>query len=123
MKKLLPILTGGFIIWIVPLIVSFFFYNKDSVLLTPYWIFKTTMIILLIVTTWFVTRRLKQHNYITKDSYTTAAVWFLIISLGLDLIFLVPFLKLSLERYFMTIGWSYIFIPVVTTVVANDENS
>ena len=116
MKKHLPYLTGGFIIWLVPFLSSFFFYTPESELKTSIFIFKTVMITLMIVTTWFISRRMLTRKEMTAKNAVKGGLIFLAVNLVLDLLILVP-LFMPVMEWATTVALTYIAIPA-TAILA-----
>jgi uncharacterized membrane protein YidH (DUF202 family) len=113
-KDYLKLLGFGFILWIVPFLISFLFYSPQGVLLTSEGMFKSVMTVT--GTLVAVVLILKYMNNFTinylKEATTVAAVWFLM-SVILDLLILVPFAKMDLVSYFSNIALGYISIPII----------
>ena len=100
-------LLKSFIIWLIPLIVSFAFYDQNGNLVGNFWLFKLTMVVTFSLTTYFAFRNYyKTHS----DVYTTIGV-ILGVNVLLDLIVLVGVIKMPL------IVWSVQVLPVYLVVV------
>ncbi len=103
----------GFSIWFVPFVVSFFFYSDDGELTTSYAIFKSVMVVTLTLSVLIAaTFRLK-----AIPSPTVAAVVFLMISVLLDVLVVIPFVGLRLDDYVEQVGLIYLIIPAITWVL------
>jgi hypothetical protein len=110
MKKITGLIGRGFLIWLVPLVVSFFFYTPESELVVSYPLFKSVMVVVLTLVTLAV-------NWIRPPvgfSPLTMAVIYTAMSLVLDLLILVPMMRLSLLAYLEQIALVYIIIPAIT---------
>jgi hypothetical protein len=103
----------GFLIWLVPFGVSFFFYNQERELTSSYALFKSVMFLVLVWTTLAV-------GLIRPPRATPAwlvGLIYLAINLGLDALVVLPLTGLSLPTYFEQIGIGYLLIPTVTYVL------
>lgn len=108
--RYIGILVRGFIIWIIPLAISFFFYSPQSELLTSYAWFKSIMVVALTLTTLAV----NLVRPIKHGSPLLIAVTYTAISVVLDLLVLVPFFRMSLSTYIEQIALVYIIIFGIT---------
>jgi hypothetical protein len=100
----------GFLIWLVPFGVSFFFYNQEGELTTSYALFKSVMFLTLVWTTLAV-------GLIRPPRDTPAwlvGLIYLAINLGLDVLVVWPLTGLSLLPYIEQIGLGYLLIPTIT---------
>lgn len=116
MKQYLKLALFGFLTWLIPFIVSFFFYSKDGhLLIGDIFLFKSIMIItgcltgvvLLILYFNKINERYLYHGILI------GIVW-LALNWVLDLLILVPMAKLSLYDYFAQVGLRYLIIPIIS---------
>ena len=104
----------GFIIWLVPFVVSFLFYSPQGVLLTSDAFFNSVMTV-----TGFIVASILLLNYMKgftvnylRESIKAGAAW-LVISVVLDLVIVVPMAKMDLVTYCSNIGLGYLVIPMM----------
>ncbi len=115
MNKILKIVIFGFLTWIIPFVVSFFFYTPQGQLLMDVSLFKSLMIVVgsltgaLFLVLYF---RKVEKNYL-QEGITVGMLWF-VLNILLDLIVLVPMTKISVETYFAQIGLRYLLIPIMS---------
>jgi hypothetical protein len=104
------LLVRGFLIWAIPLAISFFFYSPQSELLVSYAWFKSIMVVVLTLTTLAINliRPLK------GGSPLVVAVVYTAMSIILDLLVLVPMTRMSLPTYIEQIALVYIIIFGIT---------
>lgn len=113
-------LSYGFLIWLIPFIVSFFIFPIHQ---SNRALFDTVMAVVLVTTTLFFTQKLfhddTDGNY-ARDGFTIGLIW-AAINLGLDaLVFLAPTpLQMSLTDYISDIGLMYVIIPLTTFTVGS----
>jgi len=115
MKTYLKIVLFGFLIWLIPFIVGFAFYDQTGNLTVDQNFFKSVMsAILAIVTAFFCIKHLKTITSGYKsEAIKIGLIWF-VTNLILDLIVLVPMSKMKIGDYFLQIGIAYIAILAIT---------
>ncbi len=105
----------GFLSWLIPFAVSFLFYKPGGELVVPYATFKSAIMVVGVITGCYLLYR--YFNYADNDFIGNGVVvglsWFAI-NIILDTIILIPIMKTSFIEYFMSIGLSYISIPVIS---------
>lgn len=108
--NIIGLFARGFVIWAVPLAISVLFYSPQSELLVSYAWFKSVMVVVLTATTLAVNlvRPLKGGTPLV------VAVGYTAISLILDLLVLVPFIRMSLGTYVEQIALVYSIIFGIT---------
>jgi len=114
MAKILKIIWFGFLTWLIPFIVSFFFVDKTGNYLIPETFFKTIMIVTggLVGTFLLVKYFIKLKGDYLKEGIVIGLSW-LAINLCIDLIFVGSgFFKMSFLSYFTDIGLRYLIIPI-----------
>ncbi len=118
MNKTLKIALFGFLTWLIPFVVSFFFYSKEGQPLIDIFLFKSIMIVVgsltgaSLLVLYF--RGLKK-DYL-KEGVIVGLVWFAI-NIIMDLAVLVPMSGMSIGSYFAQIGLRYIIIPIMSTAM------
>lgn len=111
MNKMVKLVFFGFLTWLVPFLVSFFFYDRSGVISVNPIHFKAVMIV---VGTGIGLHLLTQYfkdidkNYLFEGA-KIGIIWFAI-NIFLDLLFLVPMAKMSYPDYFSQIGLEYVSI-------------
>lgn len=105
----------GFLSWVIPFVVSFFFVRPGGEYIIPYASFKC---IITIVGTFsgclLLFRYFKSvDREFVKNGIIVGFSWF-IINVLFDSIILIPMMKSSFLNYFMTIGLGYISIPIIS---------
>ena len=113
-NKTLRIVALGILIWIVPFVVAFGFYDRSGQLTASYGLFKCVMIVVSSMTSSYAL--LRHYKFVRQNFFRegllTGFLW-LVINILLDLIALVPISKMSYESYFSTIGLGYLQIPII----------
>lgn len=115
MKKAIKIILYGFLTWLIPFLISFFFYNKDAQLVIDIFLFKSIMIVLatavglLFLILYF---RKITGNYL-HEGIMVGLVWFAI-NILLDIVILIPMSKMNISEYFAQIGLRYLIIPMMS---------
>lgn len=118
MNKSLKIALFGFLTWLIPFVVSFFFYSKEGQPLIDIFLFKSIMIVVgsltgaSLLVLYF--RGLKK-DYL-KEGVIVGLAWFAI-NIIMDLAVLVPMSGMSIGSYFAQIGLRYIIIPIMSTAM------
>jgi hypothetical protein len=117
-NKILRIVLLGALVWVVPFVVAFGFYDRSGQLTVSYGLFKCVMIVVSSLTSCYAL--LRHYKFIRQDFFrqglVTGLLW-LVINLLLDLFILVPMAKISFGTYFTTIGLGYLQIPVICFTV------
>ena len=123
MNKTVKMILFGFLVWLIPFVVSIFFYTKDGKLLIDIFLFKSIMIVtgsingavLLILYFKKITK-----DYL-KEGIIVGVSW-LLISYVLDFAILLPMSKMSVGTYFTQIGLTYLAIPTMSITVGMVKN-
>ena len=111
-KKVRNILYG-FLAWFIPFASAFLFYTSEGKLRIDIFLFKSIMIVVgsisaaILLVSYF---KKINGNYLI-EGVSLGFTW-LVISLGLDLLVLVPMSGMSVPEYFGQIGLRYVVIPV-----------
>jgi hypothetical protein len=119
MRRWILLFVQGFIIWLVPFGLAFFFYNAAGELVTSYALFKSVMLTSLTLTVLAV-------NLWWLDPAAPrgwAALIYYAVNLALDLLILVPMMGLTLGEYMAQIGLAYIIIPAITLAMGQRQRA
>ncbi|MFQ6083182.1 MAG: hypothetical protein ACE5WD_07480 [Candidatus Aminicenantia bacterium] len=118
MKKILKIGLFGFLMWLIPFVVSFFFYSPEGTPLIDKIFFKTIMIIVASITGAVLLiiyfKKIKK-DYL-KEGIIVGFAW-LLINWILDVGILIPLAKMSIVTYFAEIGLRYLIIPTMSIAI------
>jgi hypothetical protein len=114
MNKIMKITGYGFVMWLIPFIISLLIY-PIKISLNP--LFETIMPVVITLTVVLLTISYLKHikkNFL-RESMVIGVSWFLI-SIIIDLILFLPAspMHMSLANYMMDIGLTYLIIPFVT---------
>jgi len=112
--KYVKLIGFGFVVWLVPFLVSFLFYTPQGVLVTSEAFFNSVMTVTgFLVAGVLLLKYMRQFtvDYL-KESIQVGIVW-LVMSIVLDLVILVPMAKMDLVSYFANIGLGYLVIPMM----------
>ncbi len=117
-KKNLRMIIYGILIWLIPFVVSFFFYTKDGKLAIDIFLFKSIMIVVGTASAaWLLISYFKKVKAgFLREGIVVGAVW-LGISIVLDLLVLIPMSGMAISDYFAQIGLRYLAIPAMTIAV------
>ena len=115
MGKAHVLLLFGFLMWLLPFLASFFFYDPAAARMTiDNDFFKSIMVVfscligvLLLVKYLDVVKK----DYV-KEGLVAGAVW-AAMSWVLDFVVLVPMMKVDTPTYFMSIGLRYLMAPII----------
>lgn len=112
------ILLFGFFIWLIPFAISFLFYTKsgDAIIISDF--LKLLMIVIVTITScyfFFSYFKFTQNDYV-KHGVIIGLSWF-VITIILDVLTLMPMMRLDFEEYFRAIGLRYTIIPVVSITI------
>lgn len=105
----------GILSWLIPFAVSFLFYKPGGELVVPYATFKSTIMLVGVVSGCYLLYsyfKFVESDYLLQ-SIVVGFSWFAI-NIVLDTIVLIPMMKTTFVDYFLSIGLSYIGIPVIS---------
>lgn len=107
----------GFLSWLVPFAVSFLFVDRTGQFLIPQPLFKSLMVVVFggLGTAFLVVAFLRIAAS-TLSGLALGCYW-LLINLVLDLIVLVPLIRMPVGAYFYDIGLRYLLIPIISTAI------
>lgn len=116
MKKYSYLLLSSFLVWLIPFIGSFAFFDQEGNLLANFYIFKLVMIILLFLTSYFIFKRF--YKFFNKFSALIAILVTVGVSVLVDLGSVVPFTGLSLGDYIVQIISVYVVVMPISILFA-----
>lgn len=105
----------GLVVWLVPFVASFFLYTPQNTPIISQGFFNSVMTIILALVTTIAL--LKYFGKIPRSFFMEgikAGIVWVIMSVILDLIILVPFTKMNLTTYFIEIALGYGAILVIS---------
>lgn len=105
----------GFLSWLIPFAVSLLFFKPGGELMVPYATFKSMIMVVGTISGCYLFYRYFKYveSEFVKNSVIVCLSWFAI-NIILDAIILIPIMKTTFVEYFMSIGLSYISIPVIS---------
>ncbi|MBI3259932.1 MAG: hypothetical protein HYZ54_10725 [Ignavibacteriae bacterium] len=108
----------GFLSWLIPFAVSFLFFKPGGELIVEYGTFKSIIMVVGVISGCYLLFRYFKmvDNDFIRNGVIVGLSWF-VINIMLDVIILVPIMKTTFMNYFMTIGLSYISIPVISITI------
>lgn len=118
MNKNIKILLFGILTWIIPFVVSFFFYTKEGKIVIDLMLFKSIMIVVGSLTgAFFLIKYFEKikGNYLTEG--IIVGISWLLINLVLDIFLLIPMSKMTYGAYFSEIGLRYLTIPITSITI------
>ncbi len=113
MKKILKIILFGFLSWLIPFVVAFFFYDRNGQpTMDVIFIKSILMVVSAIFGAYLLIVYFKQlkENFL-KEGLIVGFSW-LVINWLLDILILLPMAKMSFGDWFTQIGLRYLVIPV-----------
>lgn len=105
----------GLLSWLIPFVVSFFFYKPGGELVVPYATFKSTIMAVGMISgsyLFYMYFRLVNADFI-RHGVVVGLSWFAI-NIVLDAAILIPIMKTTFQEYFMSIGIGYAGIPAIS---------
>lgn len=117
-NNLVRLLLLGLLVWVVPFLAAFGFYDSTGKLTTSYDLFKSSMIVIATLVAAFGLYRYfrKVNSDFMRQSWTAGLVW-LATNILLDMIILIPMVKMEYGYYFESIGLRYLQIPIQCVTV------
>lgn len=111
-------ITFGILLWLVPFVVSLFFFSSNGELAIDQLTFRTIMLLTLAFTltglTWFYFKSITTD--FVKSALQLGLIW-LVVNWVLDLLVLVAVFGNPLDEWLVATGARYVMIPIVTTLV------
>lgn len=102
-------------IWLVPFIVSLFFYNADGDLISGYWTFKGVMILVSFVASFVI---LTSHYKKTPSDWRHSSIAIVLWNILFDLIFLIGLFAQPIVDYLLTTVTVYIVLMPLSNWLA-----
>ncbi len=117
MRKHLKNVLYGFLAWLIPFVISIFFYDKNG-LMVDIFLFKSIMIVVGSISGAFllISYFKKINTAYLKEGIIVGIVWFGI-NILMDLLILLPMSKMSITDYFTQIGIRYLVMPAMSIAV------
>ncbi|OPX60746.1 MAG: hypothetical protein A4E25_00155 [Methanobacterium sp. PtaB.Bin024] len=114
MNKYLKMILFGFLVWLVPFMVSFFIYPLKTAG-NPLFesIMPLTLTIIVVALAYLYLKNI-ETGFI-KEGVMIGVVWF-VINIAIDLVMFLPPIpmQMTLTNYMMDVGITYLMIPVIT---------
>ena len=114
MQKYLKIIGYGVLTWLIPFVISFFFYGADGNSLIDKDLFKSIMIVIgALVGCWLLVKYFRQikKDYI-NEGIKVGLIWFAV-NILLDFPTLLMMFKMPIDGYIMQIAVRYLNIPII----------
>lgn len=118
MKRIGKIILFGFILWIIPFVFGFFFFDKSGNLAIEENFFKSIMVFVGNLTgSLLLFFYLKNYsgNFL-KEAITIGFAWF-IINVVLDVFILIPMAEMNFLAYSKDIGLRYLVLPTFSIIL------
>lgn len=114
MNKYLKIIIFGFVVWLVPFIVSFFIYPLKTAGNPLFESIMPLTLTIMVVALAYLYLKTLETDFI-KESVLIGVSWF-VINIIIDLIMFSPPspMQMTITNYMMDIGITYLIIPVIT---------
>ncbi len=124
MNKYLKNILYGFLAWLIPFVVSFFFYAREGGLTIDVFLFKSIMIVVGSFSAAFllISYFKKIDTDFFKEGIIVGLAWFGI-NILLDLLVLIPISGMTVPDYFTQIGIRYLAIPAMSVAVGAALNN
>lgn len=116
MKKLLRVLLiPSLLIWLVPFLISFAFYDQEGNQVGNFYVFKLVMIIASTGTAYFALRRIYKEGTFTNVMQNSLVVFFY--QILIDAIVLIGLISMPLSTYVLTVIPVYVFFIPLTNII------
>lgn len=103
----------GLASWLLPFLVSFLFIDRAGQFLIPQPLFKSIMVVLGGgIGTALLAIAFRQVTPTLRSGLALGLLW-LCINLALDIVVLVPMMKVSVTTYVQDVGLRYLLIPII----------
>jgi hypothetical protein len=117
MPKYLHLSFLSLIIWTIPFLISFAFYDQNGHQIGNYWVFKSTMILVSTFTSFFVLRGF--YKKFTNSNIWINSFMIVFVQIIMDIPALLLFLKMDSMTYLLTVVPIYlVMIPLVNFYIA-----
>jgi hypothetical protein len=115
LKSYLPTLLKSVLIWVIPVVISFVFYDQTGKLTGNFWVFKIAMVLTLLTTIYFCFRKF----YKTHSNWLQTSGIIIGVSLILDIIVLVGLFKMPFGDWLLQVFPLYLIcIPTINYLLA-----
>lgn len=124
MKTTLYFLLVSLLIWLIPFLAGFPFFDRTGKLLVNFWLFKSVMVIVLLISSYVLLNWFYGNNLnvaYTLPMFLLIGFGVAVINIALDFLTVVPLNKLTIPQYFMQIGWVYVLIVAMSIFVGNRQ--
>jgi hypothetical protein len=104
----------GFLVWLIPFLVSFLFYTPQGSPMLSAGFFNSIMSVILGIVTAILLLKYFKHitvNYMA-EAIKVGIAW-LVMSIVLDLVILLPMAKMEIGKYLTEVGLGYVLIFVI----------
>jgi len=118
MNTLFRFLLVSFLIWLIPFVISFPFFDSEGQLIVNFWAFKAVMVGVLIVSTFYLFRWLYRSLVLPNRHWTAFALvglGTLAINVGLDMVTVIPFTNMTPVQYVTQVASLYLCIIAIST--------
>jgi hypothetical protein len=107
----------GFVSWLVPFAVSFFFVDRTGQFIIPQLLFKSLMVVIFGgLGTALLVVAFRRVTPSAQSGLALGCYW-LAINLVLDFAILVPLVQMPVTTYIFDIGLRYLLIPIISTAI------
>ena len=115
MKNIIRLTLHGIMIWLIPFISAFFFFDQTGQIAVDMYLFKTVMILIGGLTGAFaiVIYFRKVQSGFVNQGIIIGIVWF-VVNFILDLAILLPISGMNYSDYLVQIGLRYLMIPIMS---------
>ena len=109
----------GFLTWLVPFVVSVFFYDRTGALTISLPMFKSLMVVIGGgVGAGFLVLTFRHVRASVASGFAVGLAWFAI-NIALDLVVLVPMMRVSMTTYLFDIGLRYLLLPIFAVAMGS----
>jgi hypothetical protein len=113
-SNLKNIVATGFVIWLIPFLVSIPFFNSNKELVVNFYVFSFAMFVLLSVLTWIGYKRLDKANFFYRNQNAIKVSMILVaIQIILDMLILVGAFGTKIDVWAATVLPVYLIIPAI----------
>jgi hypothetical protein len=99
LKSYLPTILKSILIWVIPMVIGFGFYDQTGKLTCNFWVFKIGMVLTLLTTIYFCFRKF----YKTHSNWLQTSGIIIGVSLILDIIVLVGLFKMPFGDWLLQV--------------------
>jgi hypothetical protein len=114
MNKYLKIVIFGFLVWLIPFLVSFVIFPLRSTMRPLFESIMPLVLTIVVITLAYYYLKNINANYV-KEGLMIGIIWY-IINIAIDLVMFLPVspMHMNFVDYMMDIGLTYVMIPVIT---------